>query len=213
MIVFLFSNFFNSQRTAQVKSIEDNINQNIMESEIEYALLADASCDTEDEGGNSGLIGEINTLSKRLEYMEQQRGTGDLEVIQLKKYYTLLQVKDYLLLRERARQCGQKPLSILYFYSNHGDCDDCRKMGYVLTAMRENYNNLHVYAFDYNIDLSAINTLKSIYHLDNKLPILVINRKAYYGFKTQQDITNMLPDLALYGNSTTTVASSTSRKK
>ncbi len=201
-VVFLLANYLYTERITQVKNIEDNINRNILESEIQYALLADASCDAETDN-NPVMIDEINNLSRRLSLMEDQRGTDDAEVISLKKYYSLLQVKDYLLLRERAKQCGQKPSSIFYFYSNKGDCADCKKMGYVLTSMREDYDALHVYAFDYNIGLPVIDTLKSIYKLDNNLPILVINRKPYYGFKTRQELEALMPELSLMTASST----------
>jgi hypothetical protein len=206
-LVFLLTNYLYSQRISQVKNIEDNISRNILESEVQYSLLADAPCDTE-EDANPIMVSEINSLSSRLSYMEDQRGTDDTEVIALKKYYSLLQVKDYLLLRERAKQCGQKPLTILYFYSNAGDCTDCKKLGYVLTSMREDYNQLHVYAFDYNLGLSVVETLKSIYKLDNNFPILVINRKPYYGFKAREEIEKLMPELAL-SRATSTKATTT----
>ena len=193
-VIFLFSDFLYNQRIAQVKNIEQNINQNILESEVQYALLADVSCEINGEG-SPVLVDEINLLAERLAYMEDQRGTNDDEVISLKKYYSLLQVKDYLLLRERARQCGEQPMSILYFYSNKGDCVDCKKMGYVLTSMRGDYDKLHIYAFDYNLGLSVIDTLKSIYKLEDRSPVLVINRKPYYGFKTREDVERLIPEL------------------
>ncbi len=208
-VIFLLSNFLYSQRIDQVKNIEDNISQNILESEIQYALLADAACDAGADD-SSVMIDEINNLTKRLSYMEEQRGTDDPEVIGLKRYYSLLQVKDYLLLRERAKQCGQRPLTILYFYSNEGDCEECKRLGYVLTSMREDYDDLHIYAFDFNLGLSVIDTLKSIYKLDNDLPILVINRKPYYGFKAREEIEKLMPDLA-FAKATTTKATSSPR--
>ncbi len=201
-IIFLFSDYLYQQRLSQVKNIEDNINLNILESEIQYALLADVSCEM-DESGNPILINEINMLAKRLAYMEDQRGADDPEVISLKKYYSLLQIKDYLLLRERTKQCNANPLSIIYFYSNEGDCDDCTKMGYVLTSMREDYETLHVYAFDYNLGLSVIETLKSIYKLEDRFPVLIVNRKPYYGFKSREEIEQLIPELtALRATST-----------
>lgn len=202
-VIFLLSDFLYNQRVSQVKNIEDNINRNILESEIQYALLADASCETP-EGSTPVLVDEIGSLANRLAYMEGQRGTTDAEVISLKKYYSLLQVKDYLLLRERSRQCAEKPLSILYFYSNKGDCPECEKMGFVLTSMREDYDKLHIYAFDYNLDLSVIGTLKSIYRLEYNPPVLIINRKPYYGFKTREEIEALIPGLAQTKVATTT---------
>ena len=120
-----------------------------------------------------------------------------------------MQLKDYLLRRERARQSGEQPLSILYFYSNKGDCDDCTKMGYVLTSMRESYDQLHIYAFDYNLDLSVISTLRSIYKLEDRLPVIVINRKPHYGFQTREEVEKFIPELAKMkqASSTKTTAS------
>lgn len=212
-VVYLFSNYLYTERITQVKNIEDNINRNILESEIQYALLSDVSCEMDESNGNSLLIDEINNLAKRLSYMEDQRGTNDPEVISLKKYYSLLQVKDYLLMRERAKQCDEKPFSILYFYSNKGDCVDCRKMGYVLTSMREDYGKLHIYAFDYNLGLSVIETLKSIYKLDNKLPILVVNRKVYYGFKNREEIENLIPNIESLRAATSSPATASSSRQ
>src|SRR3989338_1368450 len=193
--IFLFSDYLNNERIAQIKSIEENIDRNILESEIQYALLADAACEVGEEGSPL-LINELNALARRLSYMEDQRGADDTEVVGLKKYYSLLEIKDYLLLRERTRQCGEKPLSILYFYSNEGDCAECEKMGIVLTSMRERYDTIHVYAFDFKLDLSVIDSLKAIYKLENRLPALVIDRKPYYGFKTREEIAALIPELA-----------------
>jgi len=208
-VIYLASEFLYSQRITQVKTIEDTISRSIIESEIQYALLADASCET-DETSNPALVGEINTLAKKLAYLEDQRGTIDPEVISLKKYYSLLLVRDYLFTRERATLCNVRPLTVFYFYSNEGNCDDCKKEEFVLTSLREEYDNLRIYAFDYNLGLSAIDTLKSIYKLEDRFPVLVINRKAHYGFKTREDILDLVPELKYM--STSTSATSTKKK-
>lgn len=193
LVAFLLSEFFYNTRISQVQSIETNINRNILETEIQYELLAEAACDTVD--GATIQIEELNDLAKKLAYMEEQRGVDDTEVITLKKQYSLLQIKDYLLLKEKARRCGKKEPTILYFYSNKGGCVECTKEGFVLTDMRESYPNLHVYAFDYHIGLTAIETLKSIYNLREEFPIIVIDRKPIYGFKSRKDLEELIPDL------------------
>lgn len=72
VLVFLLSNYLYEERINQVKNIQENISRNILESEIQYSLLADASCE---EGTDSSpmMISEINNLTKRLSYMEEQR--------------------------------------------------------------------------------------------------------------------------------------------
>jgi hypothetical protein len=104
-----------------------------------------------------------------------------------------------------------KPVFILYFYSNKGDCVDCQKQGYVLTALAQAYPQLRTYAFDYNLDVAALKTLVSIDNVENKPPALVINGKAYYGFHSVDDIEKILPQLATLKKAAT--ATSTKIKK
>ena len=92
-------------------------------------------------------------------------------------------------------KCGVKPITIIYFYSNKGDCDECKREGYVLTKLREEYPELRIYSFDYNLDLSAVKTLKSIYGVKNTLPALIIWDENYYGFKSATDIEKIVPQL------------------
>ncbi len=191
-VAFLASNYFYSLRSAAIRDVESGINRQIIETEIQFQLLADAACD---ETTSNTQITQMNSLAQRLDEMEQQRGAQDPNVIALKKDYSLLMVKDYLLLREKQRRCGDDQNAIIYFYSNTGDCTDCIKTGHVLTQMRKEYDKLHIYSFDYDLGLSTIDTLKSIYGTSGKPPILIINRRPYYGFKTQKEIETLLPNI------------------
>jgi thiol-disulfide isomerase/thioredoxin len=213
-IAFLASNYFYSLRSAAIKNVEAGINRQIIETEIQFQLLADAACDETNAGYMQ--ITQMNELARRLDEMERQRGTRDIEVIALKKDYSLLMIKDYLLIRERQRRCGDDQNTIIYFYSNSGECSDCIKMGHVLTEMREEYDRLHIYAFDYNLGLSTLETLKSIYGTRAEPPILIINRKAYYGFKTRDEVEKLVPNIARLktpSTSATTTTSTTTEKK
>ena len=104
-------------------------------------------------------------------------------------------MKDYLLVGKINEKCGIKPITIMYFYSNAGDCDDCKREGYVLTKLREEFPEIRIYSFDYNLDLSVVKTMKSIYGIKNTLPALVIWDEAYYGFKSPEDIEKIIPQL------------------
>ena len=85
---------------------------------------------------------------------------------------------------------------ILYFYSNKGDCDDCKKEGYVLTDLREEYPELRVYSFDYNLDFPIIKTLQMVFKLKNTLPAIIIGDEIHYGFKSREEIEKLMPILA-----------------
>lgn len=188
------SNYFNNQRIAQIQATQNNIAIDILSLETQFALLAEHSC--RDISEDSVLSSEIQTLAQRLSYLESQTGVNEEELIRLKRYYSLLQIKDLLLMQEVANKCDLNPVFILYFYSNLGDCDLCEEQGYALTGLSHTYPQLRIYSFDYNLDLSALQTLREIRNVGDELPALVIRDETYYGLHTMEDIERLLPELA-----------------
>lgn len=189
--IFL-SNYFSQKKLAEIRSIQDTIAIDILSSETQFSLLEELSCK---DVSTEVLSKELGNLEEKLAYTEKDRGTDDSEVKTLKRYYSLLQIKDYLLMTKISQKCDKTPISIVYFYSNKGDCEDCEKAGYVLTKMRQDYPELRVYAFDYNLDISALQTLISINKVKNELPAILIGDKIYYGFKSVEDIEGYIPEL------------------
>lgn len=190
---FTISDNFNKKRLAEISSVQDKIALDIAASETQFALLGERSCDSI---GESTLSQEIGSLASKLSYTEDKLGGDSPEVLSQKKYYSLLEVKDFLLSKKMTEKCGWKPITILYFYSNAGNCDDCAKEGYVLTHLRETYPEVRVYSFDYDLDFPVITTLRAMYHLNGDLPALVINEKTtVYGYKDEETIINTTPSL------------------
>ncbi len=185
------SNYFSNKKIDQLKSIESKISLDLMSSETQFSLLQELSCK---DVSTTVLSSELNSLADKISYSENNIGTENVDVVSLKKYYSLLEIKDYLLMKKITERCGQKSIFILYFYKND-NCDECTKQGYVLTSLREKYPNLRVYSFDYNLDLSAIKAMISIYKVPDDLPAIVINGKVYNGFKSIEDIEKTFPEL------------------
>lgn len=198
------SAYLDKKRVAEVRSIGDKISVDILSLETQFDLLQESSC--KDIAENSVLSQELNSLGRRLSFTEEQLGANDEEVLALKRSYSLLQIKDYLLMKRVAQKCGLRPVFVLYFYSNAGDCDSCKDEGYVLTYLSERYPQFRVYSFDYNLDLSAIRTLIGINDIQPTLPALVINGDTYYGFHDQDAIENILPILREFEKTATTTA-------
>jgi hypothetical protein len=197
--IFL-SNYFSQKKINEIKNIESRIAIDILASETQFSLLSELSCR---DISNNLLSKELATLGDKLSYTEESRGSKDEEVVSLKKYYSLLQIKDFLLMQKIKERCGgstqpvsENGLSIMYFYSNLEEkCPDCQKEGFVLTKLRQDYPDLRVYSFDYDLDLSAMRTLINIYNIEDRQPAILINEKAYYGFKSIEDIKEIIPAL------------------
>jgi len=206
---FILSNYFNDKKINNLKDIADKISTDIMSSETQYDLLAESSC--KDISSNI-LSQELNALAQKLTYSEQNLNNNSSDLLRLKTYYTLLQIKDYLLMKKISVKCGTKPVFILYFYS--GDCSECEQQGYVLTYLREQYPDLRIYSFDYNLDNPALRTLISLYKIKDTVPAMVINDKVYNGFVDKDKLTGFLPAWMLAtSTATTTKGVGTSTKK
>jgi len=201
---FYVASRFNQSRIADIRATEEAISIDILSLETQFELLGNLDCQAITD--NPVLSDELNSLASRLSVAEQNLGANNAEVISLKKQYSLLEIKDYILMREISQKCIKlKPVYILYFYSNSGDCADCNKMGDVLTYLRATYPGLRVYSFDYHLDLSALRTLVTLRKIDaNKgLPAFVVNNKApVYGFKTLQEMRKLIPELKTLATST-----------
>ncbi len=185
--VFYVTKIVNEKRFSEIRSIQDKISVDLLSSETQFALLNTTGCSI---NANSILAPEIEKLGERLSIMESQLSTTNDEVVTLKKYYSLLQIKDYLLAKELAAKCPTKPVTVVYFYTN--DCDACTKQGYVLTALREKYPEIRIYSFDSGLDLSAIRTLEKINILSDERPSLVIDGVTYSGFKSLEEVEEIL---------------------
>ncbi len=209
---FFASTFLSNKRVENVKSIQDNIAIDILSSETQFDLLKEVPCSNVND---NILSPELSALGDKLSHTESDRGSKDADVIYLKKYYSLLQVKDYLLSKKLVEKCGaaKKPVFIIYFYSNKGDCPDCEKEGFVLTRLKEIYPDLRVYSFDYNLSLAALDSMKTIYRIRSSLPALVIEDKTYIGFKSLEDLDKLLPDTLKAATTTEKVATTTKRTK
>lgn len=199
------NNFFNTKRIEQIRSLEEGISIDILSLETQFELLQEQSCKNISE--DSVLSRELDTLANKLSFAEAQLGADNEEVLRLKRHYSLLEIKDLLLMQKVSEKCNLEPIFLLYFYSNEkGECEDCERQGYVLTELANQYPQLRIYSFDYNLDLSAVETLISVREIPSELPALVINDTPYTGFKSMEEIEEILPELASSStlNATTT---------
>lgn len=201
---FYIANKLDQARVADIRSTQEAISIDILSTETQFELLGSLDCSA--ITSNPSLSDELNSLASRLSVAEQNLGSTNSEVVTLKAQYSLLEIKDYLLMQQISQKCKSfKPVYVLYFYSNAGDCADCERTGEVLTYLRQTYPDLRVYSFDYHLDLSALATLERLRKLDEAkgLPALVVNNRApVYGFKNLDDMTKLIPELKTLATST-----------
>ncbi|MBU6323442.1 MAG: hypothetical protein KGI41_01460 [Patescibacteria group bacterium] len=205
------SNYFESQRMAELRAIEDQISIDTLSLDTQFSLLEHAPC--EDTVQGTELSHELNDLGSRLSYTESRLGSTDPEVVRLKQQYTLLEIRDYLITKQLAAACGAKPVTVLYFYSNSGDCADCDKAGYALSYLHDNYPGLKVYSFDYHLAIGALTTLITLDKVKDDLPAFIIDGAPHYGFTSLADLEAAFPKGTLSALATSTATATTNTKK
>ena len=189
------SSFINDYKLNDIKDIQDKISIDISSSETQFQLLSNMSCK---DVSASALSDELNNLAEKITYSEQNIKNQD-QVRDLKKYYSLLQIKDYLLMQKIQEKCNVPIIPIFYFYTTSENCANCVKESAVLSELRAKYPELRVYSFDYNLDLSVLDTLKKLFKVDDKkLPAIYMNDKLYTGFQSEDDILKSIPEIVKY---------------
>lgn len=185
------SSFLNNRKLSEIKKIQDKISIDILSSETQFQLLKEVSC----KDFTPSLSDELNELSKKIDYSENNIKSKE-EVTELKRYYSLLQIKDSLLVQKMKEQCSVLAEPIFYFYTTAENCTECQKQSDVLTRLREEYPDIRVYSFDYSLNLSALKSLIKIFKIeDTKLPALIIRDKVYTGFQSIEIIEQKIPEL------------------
>jgi thiol-disulfide isomerase/thioredoxin len=179
------SDYFVNKKINQLKNIQDKIAIDILSSETQFSLLSELSCKNISDSIYSP---ELEELGNKLEWSQNNLSATE-EISNLKKYYALLQIKDYLMAKKISARCGTKSAFILYFYTTAENCSLCEEEGIVLSSLREKYPDLRVYSFDYSTDLSAVASMLQIYKIkDTALPALVIDDSVFSGFQSLENL-------------------------
>ncbi len=131
---------------------------------------------------------ELSTMTieygNSLDYMEKKLGKLDPEVMSLKSDYSLMQARNYLLLKDMDKNCGSSHIIILYFYTNE-DYSASTDQGIALQdalaqlpAIRE---KTAIYHFDVNVNNPVMDAFKEQYGV-TKVPTMIIKGKKYEGY-------------------------------
>lgn len=186
---FFLSNFLIEKKISQLTNLQQDLRLDILSFETQFSILAQIPCKSLDE---TTLTQELYDISQRLELVGSTLSKNNPQFQMLKKYYSILEIKHWLLLKKTVKDCNLNLVSIIYFYSDKSECPQCQDQGLILTYLRKKYAFLRVYSFDYDLPLSALQTLKSIYSLESNFPIIIVQEEVYYGFKTKDELEEIL---------------------
>lgn len=188
IVGILIGNYFSSQKMQQIDYIGQKLKTDTTAMEIQYDLIADNPCQ---DLNATPLADQLYEMASKLDYMENRLGENNRDVLSLKEYYSLLELRHWLFIQKTNKECNKTSANILFFYTNEDDCSKCKEQGFILTWMRRNYKDVNIYSFDYTIENAALDTLKRLYDVEGA-PAIIVNKKTYNKFVSKNELQNML---------------------
>lgn len=118
-------------------------------------------------------------------YMKQK---NDDRYIDMKREYSMAQIR-YLLLDTKIREiCKFDTASLLYFYSDK-ECPDCGPQGTVLTYLKEKIKDrLLIFSLDFDFSQEPLIDLFEVKYNVTMVPSIVINNTLYSGLLKMDEI-------------------------
>lgn len=191
LVGVLVGNFMNNSKFNKINELQQDLRTQVLSLETQYTIASQNPCNLFE---SDELSSELYKMSDNLDKLEGEVGKYNEDLLDLVEYYSLLEIRHWLFLKEVEKKCNRHLNLILFFYSNNEEkCTDCGTQGFVLSYIRKKYpeERIYVYSFNVDIDNGAINALQRTYNV-TKLPAIVINDNNYFGFKDRNDVEEIL---------------------
>lgn len=175
-ITIFFSVFFivqaiNNLEFQRITILQEKVFYDFYKTQLDYTFFNNQSCDKvylEKLGESIDFHGMI------IDDLENKFGKSDEKVKSQKKYYSLLELSHFSLLKQLDETCGLDYNFILFFYSNdEGYIDKSKEIGDILNYVKREVPSTMIYSFDFNLDDPLINNLKNKYHIDNSITMIL----------------------------------------
>jgi hypothetical protein len=189
LLGYMASSEINKTKVDKLNYFEQDLRIESLSSELLLQLVQKDLCNSINL---SSYNEELASYGTRITYLESMYSFSSQEVVRLKNYYSLLEIRHWMLANDLNTKCDQNRSLVIYFYTNYG-CTDCEDQGLVLTNLHKTYPFFNIYSFEYTLNNSAIDFLKQRYNIPtNRLPAVIINDKVYYGFQSKDTLIKLM---------------------
>jgi len=180
-----FGAYLANEKVSAINEMQDSLRLEVMSIELQNILFQDNPC----SDSVIPLEQKLEDITSKITSMENSLGKENKKVLEIKKYYSLIETNHYLLMKDRKEKCNSGYSLVLFFYSNKNNKLESEKQGYVFDNLKVKYttDKIKVYSFDTDLDLDIIKTLVSFYNVTTT-PTVIINGEKLEGFKSKEEI-------------------------
>jgi len=118
--------------------------------------------------------------------------SSEKNYMEIKRDYTLAQIRYWLLDQKIKESCKSEEVSILYFYSNEG-CNECGPQGTILSYLKQKLGDkLLVFSLDADFtEEPMVGIMKQTYNITS-IPSIVIENQVFNKLVTRDQLLNMI---------------------
>ncbi|MDD5700083.1 MAG: hypothetical protein PHH00_02735 [Candidatus Nanoarchaeia archaeon] len=173
ILVFLISNGISFLEFQRISSIQDTFAYKMFEDKLYSSFFNQSVCGDE---SLDKVSQDLGFQGKIIDDLEKKFGKDSEQVLQRKKFYTLVEIEHFEFVQLRIKNCRLSKNTILFFYSNkEKDITRSEEIGRLLNEVYlKNEDNLLIYSFDINLESDLIENLMEKYDVTES-PTLIIN--------------------------------------
>ncbi|MFP4045648.1 MAG: thioredoxin family protein [Candidatus Aenigmatarchaeota archaeon] len=132
-----------------------------------------------------GLLDQLSDYQKSSDFSKE-------EYLDLKRDYTIANLRYWMLLRKSNELCDNDDIWVLYFHEE--GCGSCPTQGFILTQIRKTYDKkVWVFPLDMEIEENMITILKERYNV-TETPTLVVNDQVHHGFQNHEKVREIVAE-------------------
>ena len=188
VIGILLSQTISSKSSKEILKTQKQVKNYLLSLNLQSDIVSEYICQV----NVFDLTKEKLNLGQQIEILEKNLGKENEIVKDLKQDYSLLSIRQWLLVKQVREKCNRNINIILFFYSNTNNSSESESQGYVLDYLYEKEpEDIVIYAFDMDEDNPALDTIKSIYGIEIS-PSIVVNERLFSGFQSKGRIKMLL---------------------
>jgi len=175
LLVFLISNGISFLEFQRISNLQDSIAYKIFEDKLSVSFFNQPVCANE---SFNKISQDLGFQGKIINDLETKFGKNNEQVLQRKKFYSLIELEHFEFVKSRIENCGLSTNTILFFYSNEDkEIEQSKDVGKLLDEVYSRNNNIVIYSFDINLNSSLIKDLVEKYKVKSS-PSLIINENS-----------------------------------